>query len=146
MLKEFDYAPINPEQTRIVQTFTKDMHRELLGRVLHTIEIMGLTETHEDRVKDRIRMDTNELFSNFNASLKERGFFQELTHEECGTHIYPGLGFKISRVPNSIRRPPVRLGEHNEYVYKELLGVSEEEYRQLEEEGHIGMDFLPEVR
>ena len=78
--------------------------------------------------------------------LKERGFFQELTHEECGTHVYPGLGFKISRVPNSIRRPPVRLGEHNEYVYRELLGVSDEEYRQLEEEGHIGMDFLPEVR
>ena len=78
--------------------------------------------------------------------LKEREFFQELTHEECGTHIYPGLSFKISGVPNSIRRPPVRLGEYNEYVYKEVLGVSDEEYRQLEEEGHIGMDFLPEVR
>jgi crotonobetainyl-CoA:carnitine CoA-transferase CaiB-like acyl-CoA transferase len=52
----------------------------------------------------------------------------------------------MSRTPNSIRRPPVRLGEHNEYVYKELLKVSDEEYHQLEEEGHIGMDYAPEIR
>ncbi|MBL7165739.1 MAG: CoA transferase [Dehalococcoidales bacterium] len=77
--------------------------------------------------------------------LKERNFFQEVTHEECGTHMYPTFGFRMSRTPNSIRRPPVRLGEHNEYVYKEVLKVSDEEYRQLEEEGHIGMDYAPEI-
>jgi crotonobetainyl-CoA:carnitine CoA-transferase CaiB-like acyl-CoA transferase len=78
--------------------------------------------------------------------LKERNFFQEVTHQECGTHMYPTFGFRMSRTPNSIRRPPVRLGEHNEYVYKELLKVSDEEYHQLEEEGHIGMDYAPEIR
>ena len=77
--------------------------------------------------------------------LKERNFFQKVTHEECGTHMYPTFGFRMSRTPNSIRRPPVRLGEHNEYVYKEVLKVSDEEYRQLEEEGHIGMDYAPEI-
>jgi crotonobetainyl-CoA:carnitine CoA-transferase CaiB-like acyl-CoA transferase len=78
--------------------------------------------------------------------LKERNFFQEVTHQECGTHMYPTFGFRMSRTPNSIRRPPVRLGEHNEYVYKELLKVSDQEYHQLEEEGHIGMDYAPEIR
>jgi len=77
--------------------------------------------------------------------LRERGFFQEVTHEECGTHLYPTFGFRMSETPNRIRRPPVRLGEHNEYVYKELLKVSDEEYHQLEREGHIGMDYAPEV-
>jgi len=77
--------------------------------------------------------------------LKERGFFEELTHEECGTHLYPGLGFRMSRVPNKLRLPPVRLGEHNEYVYKQVLKVSDEEYAELEKEGHIGMDYVPEV-
>jgi len=80
------------------------------------------------------------------SHLKERNFFQEVTHEECGTHMYPTFGFRMSRTPNSIRRPPVRLGEHNEYIYKELLKVSDEEYQQLEEEGHIGMDYAPEIR
>jgi len=77
--------------------------------------------------------------------LKEVGFFEELTHQECGTHLYPGLGFRMSRVPNKLRLPPVRLGEHNEYVYKHVLKVSDEEYAEMEEEGHIGMDYVPEM-
>jgi len=30
-------------------------------------------------------------------------------------------------------------------VYKELLGTSDEEYARLEELGHIGMDYPPEM-
>ena len=77
--------------------------------------------------------------------LKERGFFEELTHTECGTHLYPGLGWRMSKTPNNLRLPPVRLGEHNEYVYKQVLKVSDEEYMELEKGGHIGMDYMPEV-
>jgi crotonobetainyl-CoA:carnitine CoA-transferase CaiB-like acyl-CoA transferase len=77
--------------------------------------------------------------------LAERGFFQEVTHAECGTHMYPTYGYRMSRTPNSIRRGPVRLGEDNEYVYRDILGIGEDEYRELEAEGHIGMDYVPEV-
>ncbi len=52
----------------------------------------------------------------------------------------------MSKIPNKLRLPPVRLGEHNEYVFKQLLKVSEEEYLELEKEGHIGMDYDAEVR
>ncbi len=31
------------------------------------------------------------------------------------------------------------------YVYKELLGISDEEYAELEREGHIGMDYAPQI-
>jgi len=72
--------------------------------------------------------------------LKERGFFEELTHPDTGTHRYPGIMWKMSKTPNSIRTRPCCLGEHNEYVYKELLGVSDEEYAQLAKEGHIGTE------
>jgi hypothetical protein len=34
------------------------------------------------------------------------------------------------------------LGEHNPYVYKEVMGVSDVEYSRLEAEEHIGMDVL----
>jgi crotonobetainyl-CoA:carnitine CoA-transferase CaiB-like acyl-CoA transferase len=77
--------------------------------------------------------------------LKEIGFFQELTQADCGTHLYPGLAWRLSKTPNRLRLPPVRLGEHNEYVYKKVIGVSDEEYAGLEAEGHIGMDFVPEI-
>jgi crotonobetainyl-CoA:carnitine CoA-transferase CaiB-like acyl-CoA transferase len=77
--------------------------------------------------------------------LKERGFFEELTQVDCGTHLYPGLAWRMPTIPNRLRLPPCRLGEHNEYVYKKVIGVSDEEYARLEAERHMGMDFVPEI-
>jgi crotonobetainyl-CoA:carnitine CoA-transferase CaiB-like acyl-CoA transferase len=75
--------------------------------------------------------------------LRERGFFQQVTHPDTGTHQYPGIMWKASATPNAIRTPPVTLGEHNEYVYKKLLGVSDDDYAELEKEGHIGTEPAP---
>ena len=77
--------------------------------------------------------------------LRARGFFGEMTHQVCGTHFYPGRPWKISGTPNHLRLPPCCLGEHNEYVYKQVLGVSDEEYEELKRKGHIGTDYAPEV-
>jgi crotonobetainyl-CoA:carnitine CoA-transferase CaiB-like acyl-CoA transferase len=40
--------------------------------------------------------------------------------------------------PNEVRTPPCRLGEHNPYVYRELLAIPPGEYARMEETGHIG--------
>jgi benzylsuccinate CoA-transferase BbsF subunit/naphthyl-2-methylsuccinate CoA transferase subunit len=77
--------------------------------------------------------------------LGARGFFQEITGAETGTHRYPVEIFHASRTPQAVRRAPVRLGEDNEFVYRELLGYTAGEYRALEEAGHIGEDFVPEI-
>jgi crotonobetainyl-CoA:carnitine CoA-transferase CaiB-like acyl-CoA transferase len=77
--------------------------------------------------------------------LRERGFFEPLTQEDSGTHLYHALAWKASKTPNALRLPPCRLGEHNEYIYKKIIGVSDEEYVRLEKEGHIGMDFIPGI-
>jgi hypothetical protein len=45
----------------------------------------------------------------------------------------------------TVRQAPVALGEHNEYVYRELLGVSDAEYERLRAAGHISMDFDPSI-
>src|SRR5438552_2369857 len=60
--------------------------------------------------------------------LAERGFFWKLTQADSGTHLYPGPPYRFRKAPLEPRLPPVRLGEHNEYVYRELIGVSEDEY------------------
>lgn len=77
--------------------------------------------------------------------LNERGFFQEMTQEDSGTHRYHGIPWKASKTPNALRLPPCRLGEHNEYVYKKVLDISDEAYARLEKDGHIGTDFDPEI-
>ncbi|MBC8477432.1 MAG: CoA transferase, partial [Dehalococcoidia bacterium] len=77
--------------------------------------------------------------------LNERGFFQEVTHREAGTHRYPGMFFRYSKTPADIRIPPNCLGEHNDYVFGELLGMSGEEIARLSELGVIGTEYLEGV-
>ena len=77
--------------------------------------------------------------------LNERGFFLEVTHREAGTHRYPGMFFRYSKTPAGIRIPPNCLGEHNEYVFGEILGMSREEITKLEGEHVIGTEYLPDA-
>jgi len=70
--------------------------------------------------------------------LAARGLFEVVTHPEAGTHPYVGMYGKFSKTPGSIRQPAPRLGEHNDYVFRELLGISKEEMAELEASGIIG--------
>lgn len=78
--------------------------------------------------------------------LEARGFFVPIDHPEIGVHRYPSTTFQMSKTPFIVRKPPIRLGEDNEYVYKQVLGVSDADYERLTAEGHIGMDYAPHVR
>ena len=75
--------------------------------------------------------------------LNERDFFVEINAPEVGTHLYPGTTFKMSKVPLVVNKPPVRLGEDNDWVYKDLLKLTDEEYQHLKDIGQIGFDMLP---
>jgi crotonobetainyl-CoA:carnitine CoA-transferase CaiB-like acyl-CoA transferase len=77
--------------------------------------------------------------------LKDRGFFVKVSHSDAGTHFYPGLAWKLSKTPLSIRKPPVRFGGDNEYVYKHILGVSDAEYAELVEQGEISDEPAPDI-
>lgn len=70
--------------------------------------------------------------------LNARGFYEEVTREEVGTHLYPGSPIKLSKTPTSIRMPAPCLGEHNEYILSEIVGLSKEEIQELEDEQVIG--------
>jgi len=141
----------NPQWTneeRFSDSLSRDKHQDELDRF---IEEWTVTQNHYDLMYrlQREGVPAGPVIFEDDAyadpHLKERGFFEELTHEECGTHLYPGLGWRMSQTPNKLRLPPVRLGEHNEYVYKQILKVPDEEYLELEKEGHIGMDYVPEI-
>jgi crotonobetainyl-CoA:carnitine CoA-transferase CaiB-like acyl-CoA transferase len=77
---------------------------------------------------------------------RERQMFEEAFQEDVGTFKYPRAPFKMSRSPVKIERGPVRLGEDNEYVYKTLLELSDAEYDELVDSGHIGMDYAPHIK
>ena len=75
-----------------------------------------------------------------------RGFFQTVPTPEAGTHRQVGRAWKASATPEPPARHAPLLGEHNDYVYRELLGFSDAEYRRFEELGHIGTEYDPSVR
>ena len=76
-----------------------------------------------------------------NEHLAMRDYWQEIEHPEAGTHRHVGRLWQASETPNPLPRHAPLLGQDNEYVYRELLGFSDEEYRRFEEAGHIGMDY-----
>ncbi len=73
--------------------------------------------------------------------LRDRGFFERVEHRFTGTWDWPGMVFQMPASRPSIRRAPVGLGEDNEYVYKQLLGLSGPEYEELVATGDIGTEF-----
>ncbi|HEX78198.1 MAG TPA: CoA transferase [Dehalococcoidia bacterium] len=88
-------------------------------------------------------MDARDTYND--PHLKERGFLVPVSHRDCGNYLHPGAAWKLSKTPITIRRPPVRFGEDNEYVYKQLLGFSDEEYAELERKGHISDGPAPHI-
>lgn len=56
---------------------------------------------------------------------------------ELGAIPMPGIVPKFSRTPGHIRHAGPRLGEHNNVVYGELLGLSPDELASLAGEGVI---------
>jgi crotonobetainyl-CoA:carnitine CoA-transferase CaiB-like acyl-CoA transferase len=74
-----------------------------------------------------------------------REFFQEITHPETGIQLHVGPAWRARATPHPTPRHAPRLGEDNEYVYKELLSFSDQEYRRFEEIGHIGTEYEPSV-
>jgi crotonobetainyl-CoA:carnitine CoA-transferase CaiB-like acyl-CoA transferase len=73
-------------------------------------------------------------------------YFEVLRHEDAGVHGYPGLMWRALGTPNRLRTAPCRLGEHNDYVYRDILGYSDEEVRRLTAEGHIGTEYAQHLR
>ena len=66
--------------------------------------------------------------------LRARQSFIRLTHPVIGECNHPTQPVKLSGSPAEITTSPC-LGQHNGYVYKELLGMSNEEFDTLLNEG-----------
>jgi benzylsuccinate CoA-transferase BbsF subunit len=69
--------------------------------------------------------------------LNERGFFIELDHPELGKTISDATPIRLSDTPARYSRAAPLLGQDNEYVYGELLGLSRGELAKLKKQGII---------
>ena len=69
--------------------------------------------------------------------LAERGFWVEKEHPEVGTVRHAGIPWRMSETPCEVWRAAPTLGQDNEYVFGELLGMSGKQIAELAERGVI---------
>ncbi len=115
-------------------------HSEELNELLeqwtvkHTPEeIMNLLQ--QASVPAGIVEDANDLAND--TQLTARNFFIQTEHPVLGKTTSDNTPIKLSRTPARFRRPAPLLGQDNYYVYREILGMSEQELSQYIKEGVI---------
>ena len=73
----------------------------------------------------------------------DRDIYQEQELEDpIGVFRYPRPLYLLpASEEKGIRLAPRAMGQDNEYVYRELLNITDEEYLALEQAGHIANEF-----
>jgi benzylsuccinate CoA-transferase BbsF subunit len=67
--------------------------------------------------------------------LHHRGHFVPLSHPFLGQGAYERNGFRLSDCPGGYQRPSPTLGQDNEWVLGEVLGLSSAQQSRLAEDG-----------
>jgi len=75
--------------------------------------------------------------------LRARGFFELVSHPVAGVWEMEGPHWRMSESPGHVRLPAPAFAEHNDYVFRELLGLSADEVAALEAEGVTGRVLNP---
>jgi crotonobetainyl-CoA:carnitine CoA-transferase CaiB-like acyl-CoA transferase len=76
--------------------------------------------------------DTEDRY--FDPHFQEREIIVTVEHPATGVDFVPKVVCNLSETPGEIRRPAPLLGEHNDYVFGELLGLSTDEIEGLVEQ------------
>ena len=69
--------------------------------------------------------------------LAAREFFAETEHPRAGALRLPGAPYHLSRTPAAVRRPAPLLGQHNQAVYGDQLGLDPGELVALRQAGVV---------
>ncbi len=76
-------------------------------------------------------MDIGDAF--FNPHYQEREDFVTMEHPVTGTDYMPNLAWRMSETSGGVYSPAPMLGQHNEYVLGDILGISKDEIAALKE-------------
>ena len=113
---------------KMAEAFTRFFLTKTKGELFEFARESGLFLAPMSTAKD--------LFEN--PHLKARGFWVQVEHLELGATItYPGSFLKSSEMSPSIKRRAPHVGEHNEEIYIDELGLSRETLATLKGVGVI---------
>ncbi len=87
----------------------------------------GVVQTAEDLLND--------------PQMKHRQHFRVLNHPVIGPHSYHAPAYLLSETPCEIRKAAPTLGQDNQYVYKEILGMTDDDIADMLAEGVITTEY-----
>ena len=111
------------ELDEIVSAWTRARDRDLIANMLV-----------QEGIAAAPSRDADDLFHD--PHLSARGAFVEVDHPEVGPRRFAGAPWIMSECDVGAVHAPL-LGEHNDYVFRQLLGISEEELDGLQRDGVV---------
>jgi formyl-CoA transferase len=113
-------AELDEHISRWARTLTRD---ELLSRMRAFGVPAGLIYRAPEMLAD--------------AHFQAREAIVSVPHPDFGTLKMQNVAPKLSQTPGSVRTPSPALGQHNDEIYLDLLGLEPARYRELKERGII---------
>ncbi len=98
-----------------------DKHIESWTKQRDKFEVMELLQ--KAGIAAGAVLDVGELMEN--PHMRSREFFATVHHPDTGDFEMIGPRAKLSRTPGAVRAPAPKYGEHNDYVFHQLLGLSQ---------------------
>ena len=107
-----------------VAAWTRSRTADEVARVLQTLGVEAVPVA-----------DFGDAFAD--AQLAARDHFVALTHPFLGDGCYERNGFRLSEAPSGYDRPSPTLGQHNELVLGDILGLSATAQKELRADGAL---------
>ncbi|MBI4766976.1 MAG: CoA transferase [Deltaproteobacteria bacterium] len=112
------------ELETLISEWTSKYPPEEIMKMMQEAKVpCGMVQTAEDLFND--------------PQLKHREHYRLLEHTVIGEHAYNAPAYRLSKTPNLIYKPGPCLGEDLEFVFKEILGLTDEDISDLFAEGVI---------
>ena len=128
------------EDSRFQSDATRYEHRHLICQAVqawvsqHTLEEVTQAAWEARVPCGRVRTMA-ELADD--PQVQARDMLTDVDVPQAGPVLHPRLGIRLSQAPTQIRTPAPGVGEHNEEVYTQLLGLSPEELADFRRQGVI---------
>ncbi|MBI4522714.1 MAG: CoA transferase [Deltaproteobacteria bacterium] len=94
--------------------------------VMEQLQAIGVCAAVVQDVEDQFKRD---------PQYAARGFLVKIKEPEAGEVATEGIPVRLSETPGRIRGPAPLMGEHTNEIARQVLGLSEEQIKALEEEG-----------
>lgn len=118
------------EMDRLIEEWTKDYSPYELMEKLQKLGVAAMPA-----------LTGKDLFND--PHLKERDFSAKVNHPVIGERTVIGPPWKLSETPAKIFSASPLMGEHNDYVFGDLLGIPKDKIEALKKEGVMGYFLIP---